>query len=157
MAIRDTINVPEEDKMSKDIIKRMMNVFIAITLIMSSLSVLVFMAKNVSAGPIVTLEITGQESGGSIESGDPGDDILFDVRIENNGDAIATINLTIIGTPNGWTTTLTGSDFTLSAGSHQVEILTSLQPVILISRLRLDSHSEQIRRKLRQMHPITSP
>ena len=124
MAIRDTINVPEEDKMSKDIIKRMMNVFIAITLIMSSLSVLVFMAKNVSAGPIVTLEITGQESGGSIESGDPGDDILFDVRIENNGDAIATINLTIIGTPNGWTTTLTGSDFTLSAGSHQVEILT---------------------------------
>ena len=110
--------------MAKEIIKRSVNVCIAIILVLSSLSVLLMLAPNASAGPIVTVEITGQIGGGSIENGNPSDDILFDLRIENNGDAIATINLTIVGTPLGWTTSLTGTDFTLGAGSHQVEILT---------------------------------
>ncbi len=108
---------------TNEIAKRTINIMIVISMILGSLSALVFLADRVSAGPIVSIEVTGQKSGGATESGDPGDDILFNVRVENNGDAIATINLTVIGTPGGWTTTLTGKNFTVAAGNHQTEIL----------------------------------
>jgi len=97
---------------------------IATILLFASFGAIIFATDYASAGPIVLINITGQQSGTSIETGDPGQDILFDVRVENNGDTIATINLTIIGTPVTWGSTLTGTDFTVSAGSSVTEILT---------------------------------
>ncbi|MDP6155987.1 MAG: hypothetical protein QF682_07620 [Candidatus Thermoplasmatota archaeon] len=103
--------------------KRTINIMIVISMILGSLSAMIFLADRVSAGPIVVIEVTGQKSGTATENGDPGDDILFNVRVENNGDSIATINLTILGAPGGWSSTLTGINFTVSAGNHQTEIL----------------------------------
>jgi len=93
-------------------------------LILAPLAILVFSADRASAGPIVTIELAGQISGGSIENGDPGDDILFDVKVTNNGDAVATINLSIVGTPVGWSASLTGENFVLAAGNSITKILT---------------------------------
>jgi len=108
---------------TNEMAKRTINIMIVISMILASLSAFVFLADRVSAGPIVGIDVTGQKSGTATENGDPGKDILFNVRVDNNGDAIATINLTIVGTPGGWTTTLTGKNFTVAAGNHQTEIL----------------------------------
>ena len=104
--------------------KRAINLAIIISMIFASLSILLFISDRASAGPIVVITVTGQVSAGAIENGNPGDNILFDVRVDNNGDATATINLTVTGTPQGWSTSLTGENFTVTQGGSQTEILT---------------------------------
>ena len=110
--------------MSNEATKRMINIMIVLSMILAPLAILVFSAEQASAGPIVTIELAGQTSGASIENGNPGDDILFDVKVTNNGDAVATINLSIVGTPLGWSASLTGENFVLAAGNSITKILT---------------------------------